>query len=151
MVALVDSIMTKKPEPVDPDLTVMKAAGIMTSKAERCLVVARDGFVVGVVTASDMIEKVISAGANPSEVYVRDIMSTPVITVNAKATIKEAAEVMSDYGIGKLPVIDDSGGLVGIVTSLELSRWLAKLSDFQDPALNALARLRKEGQGGPYR
>ncbi len=151
MEALVDSIMSKKLETVDPDLTVTKAAGLMASRADRCLVVEKDGFVVGVVTASDMIEKVIAAGANPSEVYLRDIMSTPVITVNAKATIKEAAEVMSDYGVGRLPVVDDSGGLVGIVTSLELSRWLARLSDFQDPALNALARLKKQGEGGPYR
>lgn len=151
MEALVDSIMSEKPDPVDPNLTVMKAAGIMTSRAERCLVVAKDDFVVGIVTATDMIEKVIAAGANPSEVYVRDIMSTPVVTVKSGASIKEAAEVLSDYGIGKLPVVDDSGGLVGIVTSLELSRWLAKLSDFQDAALNALAGLKKDGQGSPYR
>lgn len=150
MEAPVDSIMTKGPEPVDPDLTVMMAAGIMARRTERCLVVAKGEFVVGIVTASDMIEKVIAAGANPTEVYVRDIMSTPVITVNSGASIREAAEIMSDYGIGKLPVLDETEALVGLVTSLELSRWLAKLSDFQDPALNALAKLKKDGQGGPY-
>jgi len=151
MEAHVDSIMTKSPEPVNIDLTVMKAAGIMANRAERCLIVVKDDFVVGIVTASDMIEKVIAAGANPSEVYVRDIMATPVVTVNASASIQEAAELMSDYGISKLPVLDDSGALVGVVTSLELSRYLAKESDFQDPALNALARLKKEGEGSPYR
>jgi CBS domain-containing protein len=151
MEALVDSIMIGRPEPVDPDTTVVKAAGIMSKRPERCLVVAKEDFVVGLVTASDMIEKVIAAGANPSEVYVRDIMSTPVVTVKAGATIGEAAELMSEYGIGKLPVVDEDGGLVGMVTSLELSRWLAKQSDFQDVALNALAKLKKEGEGGPYR
>lgn len=151
MEALVESIMAKSPEPVDPDLTVTKAAGLMASRDEKCLVVAKDGFVIGVVTASDMIEKVIAAGANPSEVYVRDVMSTPVVTVPSTATIREAAELMSDYGIGNLPVVDDTGGLVGILTSLELSRWLAKMSDFQDPALNALAGLKDGAEGGPYR
>ncbi len=152
MEAHVDSIMTKSPEPVDLDLTVMKAAGIMANRAERCLVVVNGDFIVGIVTASDMIEKVIAAGANPSEVYVRDIMATPVVTVNSNATIQEAAELMSDYGVAKLPVVDDSGALVGIVTSLELSRWLAKQHDFQDPALNALARMKKEAGGtSPYR
>ncbi len=151
MEALVDSIMRKKPEAVEPDLTVMKAAKIVAGRGEKCLIVATSDVVIGIVTESDMIEKVIAAGANPSEVYVRDIMSTPVITVGAKSTIKQAAELMSDYGIGRLPVIDDSGALVGVVTSVELARWLARMSDFQDPALNALARLRKEGQRGPYR
>jgi CBS domain-containing protein len=122
----------------------------MARRTERCLVVAKGDFVVGIVTASDMIEKVTAAGANPTEVYVKDIMSTPVITVGATATIRHAAELMSDYVIGKLPVVDASGGLVGILTSVELARWLAKMNDFQDPALNALAKL-KEGQGGPYR
>jgi CBS domain-containing protein len=71
--------------------------------------------------------------------------------VRAKSTIRQAAELMSDYGIGRLSVVDDSGGLVGVVTSVELARWLARMSDFQDPALNVLAKLKKEGQGWPYR
>lgn len=151
MEALVDSLMTKSPVPVDTDVTVVKAAGMLAGKSERCLVVVRDRIVVGVVTASDMIEKVIAAGANPSEVYVRDIMSTPVVTVSSKASIGDAAGLMSDYGVGKLPVIDDSGALVGVVTSLELARFLAKLNDFRDPALNALAKMRRREDRSPYR
>lgn len=151
MEAQVDSIMGAKPEPVDPDVTVAAAAALMARRPERCLVVAKDDFVIGMVTASDMIEKVVAAGANPSEVYVRDIMSTPVVTVTSGASIGDAAELMSDYQIGKLPVVDEDGGLVGIVTSLELARWLAKESDFEDPALNALAKMKKEGSGSPYR
>jgi len=151
MEALVDSIMRKKPEAVDPNMTVTNAAAIIAKRSEQCLIVAKDDIVVGIVTSTDMIEKVIAVGANPARVYVRDIMSTPVITVNVTATIGEAAKIMSDYGVRKLPVIDESGSLSGVITSLELARWLAKENDFQDPALNALARLKEEGEGGPYR
>jgi CBS domain-containing protein len=150
MEALVDSIMRKKPEAIDPDMTVTAAAGFIAKRSEQCLIVSKDELVVGIVTSTDMIEKVIAVGANPTEVLVRDIMSTPVITVNVKATVTEAAQVMSDYGVRKLPVLDESGELAGVITSLELARWLAKRNDFQDPALNALARLKEEG-GGPYR
>jgi CBS domain-containing protein len=150
MEALVDSVMRDKPEAVDPDITVTTAAGLIAKRSEECLVVSKDNLVVGIVTSSDMIGKVIAVGANPSEVLLRDIMSTPVITVNVKATITEAARIMSDYGVRKLPVVDESGALAGVVTSLELARWLAKRNDFQDPALNALASMKKEG-GGPYR
>jgi CBS domain-containing protein len=151
MEALVDSIMRKKPEKVDPETTVTDAAAMIAKRSDECLVVERDGIVVGIVTSADMIEKVIAVGANPAKVYVRDIMSTPVITVNSTATIGQAAEIMSNYGVRKLPVIDESGALAGVITSLELARWLAKMNDFQDVALNALATLKKEGQGGPYR
>jgi IMP dehydrogenase len=151
MEALVDSIMRKKPEAVDPDTTVTAAAAMIAKRSEECLFVGSDEVVIGIVTSTDMIEKVIAVGANPAKVYVRDVMSTPVITVNATATIGEATKIMSEYGVRKLPVIDESGALVGVITSLELARWLAKENDFQDPALNALARLKEEGDGGPYR
>ena len=63
MEALVDSIMSKKPESVDPDLTVTKAAEIIARQSEHCLIVTRDEMVVGIVTASDIIEKVVAVGA----------------------------------------------------------------------------------------
>jgi CBS domain-containing protein len=151
MEALVDSIMSNKPEPVDPDITATAAAAILGKSSERGLIVAKDGLVVGIVTSTDIIGKVIAVGADPAKVYVRDIMSTPVITINTTATIKQAAEIMSEYGVRKLPVVDEAGALAGEITSLELARWLAKMNDFQDPALNALAKLKEEGQGGPYR
>lgn len=151
MESLVDSIMRNKPEAVDPDMTVTAAAGAIAKRSEQCLIVSKDDLVVGIVTSTDIIEKVVAVGANPGEVYVRDIMSTPVITIKMSATIKEAAEIMSDYGVRKLPVVDESGELAGVITSLELARWLAKVNDFKDPALNALATLKQEGQGGPYR
>lgn len=150
MEALVDSIMSKAPEPVDADMTVRNAASVLAGRPEKCLVVAKGDFVVGMVTPIDLIEKVIAAGANPAEVYVRDIMSTPVVSVNAGTSIGKAAEIMTEYGISKLPVLDQAGGLVGMVTTLELSRWLAKQSNYQDPALNALAKMKDDGTG-PYR
>jgi len=150
MEALVDSVMSKKPVAVDPNMTVAKAAELIARKSEECLIVAKDDFVIGIVTPSDIIGKVVAVAANPAKVFVRDIMSTPVVTVQTTATTKEAAEIMSDYGVRKLPVVDKSGALAGVITSLELARLLAKESDFQDPALNALAKLKKDG-GGPYR
>jgi len=125
---LVETIMKGKPETVDPNVTVSKAATIFAKRQERCLVVARDGIVVGIVTASDIIEKVTATGANPSEVFLRDIMSTPVVTAKPSDSVGVAARAMSDYRIGRLPVLDESGGLVGLVTHLEISRWAAKQS-----------------------
>ena len=151
MEAPVSSIMGKKPEMVDPDTTVRKAAAILASDSEECLIVEKDDLLVGIVTSEDIIEKVIAVGADPERVYAKDIMSTPVVIVNETASIKQAAEMMSNYGVRKLPVVDGSGALAGIITSLELARWMAKMSDFQDPALNALAKVKDEGRGGPYR
>jgi CBS domain-containing protein len=57
---------------------------------------------------------------------------------------------MSDYGVRKLPVVDEQGNLAGVVTSLDVVRWLAKLSSAQDEALSSLTNIREDAGGGPY-
>jgi CBS domain-containing protein len=150
MEALVDSIMGDKPEVDGLDLTVAGAAAILARSSEECVIISEGSLIVGIVTPADIIQKVVAVNANPAEVYVRDIMSTPVITVNARSTIVKAAEVMSDYGVGKLPVVDEEGNLAGVVTSLHLVGWLAKLSSAQDEALGSLTKIREDADGGPY-
>lgn len=56
---------------------------------------------------------------------VKDIMSGEPITVSAHAAIKEAARAMSENGVHECPVVDAAGQLVGMVTSLDVVRWVA--------------------------
>ncbi|RDW20240.1 CBS domain-containing protein [Oceanobacillus arenosus] len=56
---------------------------------------------------------------------VRDFMITDVITVKATATIKELLSIMVDNRIGGLPVVDDQGNLVGMVSDGDILRFLA--------------------------
>jgi CBS domain-containing protein len=53
---------------------------------------------------------------------VRDIMSSPVVTVTVVTTVKHAADVLASNGFTALPVVDDDGGLIGIVTEVDLVR-----------------------------
>ncbi|MGW3960604.1 CBS domain-containing protein [Amycolatopsis sp. NPDC005003] len=52
----------------------------------------------------------------------RDLMTSPVITVQPWTSAKEAAELLSMHGFTALPVVDDDGGLIGIVTEADLIR-----------------------------
>ncbi len=152
MEALVDSIMRKGVKTIDPDATVLDAAMSLSVLSDGCLVVTRDNSVIGILTETDIIGKVIANEADPGKVYVKDIMSTPVITVNANASLVKAAELITEYNIRRLVVVDDSGGFVGLMSTEDLARWLAHRNDFRDAALNAVARLKeKEQSSGPYR
>ncbi|WP_216207319.1 CBS domain-containing protein [Amycolatopsis aidingensis] len=53
---------------------------------------------------------------------VRDVMSTPVVTVTADCPVRKAAGLLAHYGYTALPVVDDQEGLVGIVTEADLMR-----------------------------
>lgn len=51
----------------------------------------------------------------------RDIMTSDVVTVNGAQTIQEAASLMSQYNIGSIPVVDESGNLQGIITDRDIT------------------------------
>jgi CBS domain-containing protein len=58
---------------------------------------------------------------------VKDVMKSPVITVRDTATLGEVARVLDQYDISGLPVLDDSGRLVGIISELDLIKTSQKL------------------------
>jgi CBS domain-containing protein len=142
--------MSKEIETIDLDKSVKAAATVLAKRRNGCLVVVRDKIVAGIVTEQDIVSKVTASGVDPSKVLVRDVMSTPVISVEDTATLKEAAEKMSEYDIRRLIVVDRLGSLSGVITAEDLARWLAKQSNYDDVALNAIARVKKESSGGPY-
>ena len=51
----------------------------------------------------------------------RDIMSDSVITIKESQTVQEAAELMSQYNIGSIPVVNNSGQLAGIITDRDIT------------------------------
>jgi CBS domain-containing protein len=57
---------------------------------------------------------------------VRDIMSGDPVTVSAHAPVTEAARVMSEHQVHECPVVDGEGRLVGMITSLDIVRWVAR-------------------------
>ncbi|HJN36624.1 MAG: CBS domain-containing protein [Prochlorococcus sp.] len=54
------------------------------------------------------------------QLTVRDVMSTPVLTVQANTSLKDAVQLLSDHHISGLPVVNDQGQLVGELTEQDL-------------------------------
>jgi CBS-domain-containing membrane protein len=79
-----------------------------------------DGKCVGMLTLRDLVEI-------HGETVVGEIMTRPVITIPEKQTIADAAKLMAEAEVHSLPVVDSSGGVVGIVSSLDLVRGLTGL------------------------
>ncbi len=90
----------------DPEDTVDKAAKIMKEPHVGSVFVAKNGKPLGIVTERDMLFKVIGEGRNPSEIKVKEIMTSPVVTIDAKAKIREALELMAHHGFRRLLVVD---------------------------------------------
>jgi signal transduction histidine kinase len=93
--------------------------------------VVRDGPPpIGVVTERDLVRKLLAAGRDPATLRVSDVMTAPVRTVTREATALEAFQLLRACAFRRLPVVDQHGGLVGIVTQSDLLR--AMIADMEE-------------------
>jgi len=143
----VGEMMDTKVHTIEGDTNVKDCAKSMAKGKSGYAVVVKSGIAVGIVTERDLVWKVIADNVDPAKVLVRDIMSTPLITIEPSATMTDAAKLMTDYKVRRIVVIDENGSLAGIVSSIDMAKSLAKEKGFADVTLNAIARLET---GGPY-
>lgn len=146
----VEHLMDTRVQTVELTTTVMECAKKMVAMKSDSLVLVEDGRAVGIVTERDLVRKVLADALDPAKVLAGDIMSTPLITISPKATMTEAAELMSEYKIRRLVVLDEQGDLVGMATSDDLAKALARRQDYKDPALNVMGRVNETPERGPY-
>ncbi len=112
--------------------TVKEAAQAMKKEDIGALiVVGGSGEAVGIITERDIVIDVVSEGMDPETVQVGDIMTEDLITVSPENSLEEAADIMTEHDIKRLPVIYE-GRLVGIVSASDLityeKRLIEKLS-----------------------
>ena len=102
----------------DPDTTISAAAETMVAEGRSAMLVrARDG--LGIVTDVDLREKVVVGGVS-RDAPVSAIMSAPVHTIGAGTLAAEASIAMLTFGVSHLPVLDDAGTVVGLVSAGDL-------------------------------
>jgi CBS domain-containing protein len=144
----VHDIMTSPAIVMSPDATVPAAAALMKKHRIRHLpILDEGGRLVGMISRGDLREASISAGINAdsyelhfmlSRLKLAKLMSYPVRTVTRDAFVVEAAELMTQHQIAGLPVVDEEGAVIGIVTESDLLRMLvAKLREAEDAATTA--------------
>jgi len=119
---------------IDPDSSVSYALTLMRRRKIHSVVVdvSDKNPAYGIVTTTDIRDKIVAADRNPAEITVREIMSGPIITAKPDWTLKECSRVMGEHRIHHLPVADDNGALVGLIsatdifTSVEEQGWVDK-------------------------
>ncbi len=120
-IILVRDIMTKDVKKVRSDSTVADVVRKMNKFDIGSVVVVQGERPVGIITERDILRKIVEPRIDPTAIKAKQIMSSPLITVNEDTNLEEAARLMTKNAIKKLPVIRN-GKLVGIVTTMDLAR-----------------------------
>ena len=117
----VSEVMTRGVECVGPDATLQEAAAKMKSLDVGPLPVCDNDRLVGMVTDRDITVRSVSDGHNPRTDRVRDAMTPKVIYCSEDQDIAEAAKLMKENRIRRLPVLNRDKRLVGIVSLGDLA------------------------------
>jgi len=117
---LVKDVMTSPVITVDEDATVDKAAQLMDEGHVGCiLVTSKEGKPLGIITESDLVTQVLAKNIQPSKLTAKEVMTSPLITIDPDETLSEAARRMSRLNIRRLGVMY-KGDLVGIVSDKDI-------------------------------
>jgi CBS domain-containing protein len=104
---------------VDPDQSVYEILSIMRRRYINSVLVRKSDKnpEYGIITSRDISDKIVAENRNPQELTVKDIMTSPVVSVRQDLLIKECAMIMREKHIHHLPVIDDNGLIIGMVSA----------------------------------
>ncbi len=106
---------------VDPDAPVIDAIRLMAEHSCGALLVMKGQQLIGVVSERDYARKVILKGFSSSEIPVRQIMSSPVLTIEPSKSVRDCMKVMTDKRIRHLPVVDGTR-VLGVLSIGDLVR-----------------------------
>jgi signal-transduction protein with cAMP-binding, CBS, and nucleotidyltransferase domain len=106
---------------IHPESTVLEALSKMRRRYLNSLIVSKskDNPQFGIITSTDICDKIVAHDRDPAQTKVKDIMTTPVISVDPELTIFECAQKMSEHQIHHLPVMDADKNIVGMISATD--------------------------------
>lgn len=125
MVTTVRDIMIQGPVTIEYSESGVVAAKLMAKKKVSEIMITDKAEPIGIITEKDFVLKIIAKEIDPDSITVKDFMSCPLVTVPPDTELADAAALMSQKGIRRLPVIENKK-IVGIVTSELLVKNLSK-------------------------
>ena len=116
---LVKDIMNTDVKTSSPEWSIQKAAEEMNKHHIGCLVVVDGDRLAGILTERDIMRDVVAKALDAKRVNVRDVMTKEVIMIDPERDVEDAAEVMIEKKIKRLPVLSNDK-IVGIITAMDV-------------------------------
>lgn len=121
----IENIMTRNPATATLNTSLHDVAQLMAENDCGCIpVVEKDGanVPIGMLTDRDIVLRTVAHNKNPLKMIAGEIMTDHVITVRPETTVEDCCVAMEQNHIRRVPVVDESGELVGIVAQADIAR-----------------------------
>lgn len=128
---IVGRVMSSGVKTVRPSTTVEEAAQVLLDNdIGSVVVVDEDNGLEGILTTTDFVD-IVAKSQPKAETTVERYMTTDVITTTVQISIQDVADEMIEEGIHHMPVVDESEGVIGMITTTDLASYI---SSFQQRA-----------------
>lgn len=122
-------LMTDDVHTVSPETLVKEAAQLLLENdIGSVVVVDEDNHLEGILTNTDFVH-IVAEQEPKAQTSVRRYMTTDVVTADAQDTIREAADAMLTRGVHHLPVVDADSGVIGMLSTTDLTSYLADVHE----------------------
>lgn len=111
---------------VEPDAKVIEVAKLMERENVGCVLVLSEGKPRGLITDRDIVVRCIAKNVDVSDCTVEQVMTESVETAKDTDGVFDCIRKMRDAGVRRMPVVDDEGKAVGIITAGDLLAMLSK-------------------------
>jgi CBS domain-containing protein len=111
--------MAKNVKTVKTDDSVLTAVQKMNKFNIGSVIVVSSGRPVGILTEKNILSRVVEPRMDAATVWVKDIMSVPLVSIEPTAAIEEAAKMMAEKRVSRLPVMEGKR-LVGLISSTDI-------------------------------
>ena len=118
----VRDVMTDRPRCVTPETPVSEAARLMKSDDVGSLPVLEGDKLAGIVTDRDIVVQAVAEEKDPRGMPVREVASREVVTIGPEEDLSEALKLMASNQVRRIPVVDESSRLVGILAQADIAR-----------------------------
>jgi CBS domain-containing protein len=119
-IVLVRDVMSKNVRVVRPDSSAREVVATMNKFDIGSVVVVQGERPVGIITERDILKRIVEPCLAPETLTARQIMTSPVITIDENASINEAAKLMAKKSVKRLLVTRNNDKLVGIITFTDI-------------------------------
>lgn len=115
----VAEVMNKAVIVMDINSDIPAIAREMVSRDAGSIIITENGKAMGIITERDFVKGIVTADRKPGEVKAREILSTPLITVEPETSIVEASEILLKANIKRLPVLEN-GRIIGVISNTDI-------------------------------